>query len=107
MDRRLLIGGGVVLVLIVAGGCAVKFGGAPKPQVPEWLRSHQPAEGAAAQAVDPVDPKASWAACRPSAMVASCTGQGAGRRTMRTYPSTLADCPHSLVSGSIRVAVDI
>lgn len=108
MDRRrwLLVGGGLILVLIVAGGCVIRFGGVDRDQlgqIPAWLRSHQPPEGIAAQPVEPVDPKASWATCRPSPMAASCMGQGAGRRVRKTYDNNLADCPTSLIHGSVNV----
>jgi hypothetical protein len=111
MDRRrwLWVGGGVVLVLVVAGGIVVKFGAYKDQvgQIPEWLRSHQPAEGIMATPVEPVDPKASWATCRPSPMIAPCMGQGAGRRVRRTYAGNLAGEPTSLINGSVNSHLEV
>lgn len=105
MDRRrwLWVGGGLVLVLVLAGCVVVKVGAAGDVagQIPDWLRSHQPPEGVTGPPVEPVDPKAAWATCRPSPMSASCAGQGAGRRVRRTYAPNLASEGSSLIRGNI------
>lgn len=107
--QRWIILGAVVLVLVAIGGSFLvrvqlgRNGSAGPGQEPaEGWPNFQPAEGVLNPIVEPVDPKAGWAAARPSPMTACCLGQGAGRRTRRTYPMLLGspDC-QSLIRGTV------
>ena len=104
---RWLLVGGVVLVLVAVGVLSMNArAGELVRNAPSWLKAHQPPDGIASNAVEPVP--AAWQACaRPSPMVASCEGYGAGRRVRKTYADNLAAEPSSLIRASVRASGEV
>ncbi len=106
LDRRQTIIVGVAasaltvaaLVVLMAHKRAVDARDAPS-----WTDPGQPPEGVAGPAT--AAPAVSWAANRATPMSACCTGRGAGRRAMRTYPTTLAESEGSFIRASFEAGL--
>lgn len=97
--RQTVIASAVVAVLAAAaaGLWYLNRAQAAERAAPSWLDPQQPPPGVAAPLIATVSAGESWAANRPRHMSACCTGQTAGLRIRRTYASTLAANPDSLV----------